>query len=1039
MTIIDDYLDYQAQYEEKYGINTIVLMQVGHFYEAYAVDNSEENSNGDNLRRLSDALNIQLTRKNKSIIENSRKNPLMIGVNIWSIDKYIQLLLNNNFTVVQIDQTTPPPEPDREVTNIYSPGTNIKHSIKGDSNNLVSVYIEVTKDLKKYKDIMTVGISSIDLSTGENCVYETYSTLDDKKLALDEVFRFIQIHDPKELTLATKNCNMTTKDLIAYLDLSHRVLHVYNDDQIDKKYFNMNYHRQFLEKIFPNYGMLSVIEYLDLEFKNLGLISYIMLLVFAYEHNDKIIFKISSPDVWDDTKHLILANNTINQLNVVSHGKLSINSKFDSLFGVINNASTSIGRRLLRDRILKPVLDEDILEKRYNLVEKMMEYVDDNPVYKLFETSLSKIIDIERLHRRMALQYIQPADFSSLDFSYENIITLIKLSGDYQLCNSILPKQEDLDNFYNFIDEYRKEFNLDEIIKFHLDKINKSFFNLGMEPEIDRIQENIDLSRDLLKKLGDKLSNYIESGSNYVKLESNDRDGYYLTATKKRCDVLQKRFINMNYSDIVITCSNKTITINPKDIDIRNITKTNNRIEHNLIKSTSYKLRSLEESLGAISKEIFLKKMEEYHQKYGDSLKSIAKFVGAIDLIKSSSKTAIMYGYCRPEIDLTKEDSYMDVLDLRHPIIERIQTDVEYIPNDILLGGKDTKGVLLFGTNASGKSSLMKSIGLNIILAQAGMFVAAKRFRFKPYQYIFSRINNNDNIFKGESSFAVEMSELRCILKRANNNSLILGDELCSGTESVSAQSIFASSMIHLSKRNTSFIFATHLHELCNISEIMELNNISIKHLKVIYDKDSGVLVYDRKLEDGSGPAIYGLEVCKAMDMDDEFLGIANKIRRKLMKIDDEILVDKKSNYNSELFVDKCMICHNLAEDVHHIKFQCTADINKMIGHIQKDIKCNLVSLCKKCHNNVHNGGLVINGYRQTSNGIILDYSELDNEDILVKKKNRKKYSDVHLDIIKELQNIPKITQTHACNKLKTKHNIDISKSTLSKIWKGIY
>ena len=89
--------------------------------------------------------------------------------------------------------------------------------------------------------------------------------------------------------------------------------------------------------------------------------------------------------------------------------------------------------------------------------------------------------------------------------------------------------QEDLDNFYNFIDEYRKEFNLDEIIKFHLDKINKSFFNLGMEPEIDRIQENIDLSRDLLKKLGDKLSNYIESGSNYVKLESNDRDGYYLT------------------------------------------------------------------------------------------------------------------------------------------------------------------------------------------------------------------------------------------------------------------------------------------------------------------------------------------------------------------------------------------------------------------------------------------------------------------------------------------------------------------------------
>ena len=112
MTIIDDYLDYQAKYEKEYGQNTCVLMQVGHFYEAYAVDNEKEQSNSENIYRLSDILNIQLTRKNKSIKENTRGNPLMIGVNIFSIDKYIQLLLNNNYTTVLIEQTTPPPEPD---------------------------------------------------------------------------------------------------------------------------------------------------------------------------------------------------------------------------------------------------------------------------------------------------------------------------------------------------------------------------------------------------------------------------------------------------------------------------------------------------------------------------------------------------------------------------------------------------------------------------------------------------------------------------------------------------------------------------------------------------------------------------------------------------------------------------------------------------------------------------------------------------------------------------------------------------------------
>ena len=94
-------------------------------------------------------------------------------------------------------------------------------------------------------------------------------------------------------------------------------------------------------------------------------------------------------------------------------------------------------------------------------------------------------------------------------------------------------------------------------------------------------------------------------------------------------------------------------------------------------------------------------------------------------------------------------------------------------------------------------------------MAQAGMYVAASEFKFHPYNYIFSRIHNNDNIFKGESSFAVEMSELRSILKRSNDKSIVLGDELCSGTESVSAQSIFASSVVKLSERKTNFIFAT--------------------------------------------------------------------------------------------------------------------------------------------------------------------------------------------------------------------------------------
>ena len=166
----------------------------------------------------------------------------------------------------------------------------------------------------------------------------------------------------------------------------------------------------------------------------------------------------------------------------------------------------------------------------------------------------------------------------------------------------------------------------------------------------------------------------------------------------------------------------------------------------------------------------------------------------------------------------------------------------------------------------------MKAVGLNIILAQSGHFVPCRGMVFKPYSNLFTRINNNDNIFKGESSFAVEMSELRSILKRADKNSLVLGDELCAGTESISALSIFSAAVVKMHERKTSFIFATHLHELCNIPRVTSLETVKMFHLKVIFNAEKDMLVYDRKLTPTSGPAMYGLEVCRAMKMEPDFL-----------------------------------------------------------------------------------------------------------------------------------------------------------------------
>lgn len=1043
MTIIDDYLEYQEKYEKEYGEYTVVLMQVGHFFEAYAVDNDKERPNADNIYRLSDVMNIQMTRKNKNISENSRKNPLMIGVNIYSTDKYVQILLNANYTVVMIEQTTPPPDPEREVTNIYSPGINIQHEIKGDSSNCVCVYIEVVKDLKKYKDVMNIGLSSIDLSTGQSKIFETFSNYNDKTLALDEAFRFIQITDPKEILIYTKDLSMNKIEISGYLDLTSRVTHFKEFEDMPKEFFNINYQKTFLSKVFKNTGLLSVIEYIDCERKPNGLVSYIALLDFAYKHNEQIINEISKPNICEENNNLILTNNSINQLNVVSHASQNINMKFNSLYAVINNANTAIGRRYLRERLLNPITDIDTLNNRYDAISSMMELKDGKPKYLVYEESLKKIIDIERLHRRLGLKMLQPADFGSIDVSYTYIKEM--LNYDDTVLNKVKPDKIHIDKFNEFIEEYRKDFDMDEIVKYHLERITNSFFNKNIIKSIDDLQESINNSNMIFSSISKKLSHLIEPYSNFVKKEYNEVRGHHLCCTTKRCNVLKTRFSNMNNQDITIKFDEKSkFKINPKDLAFKTINsgKTSSQINSQLLENTSNKLISNTHKIQELCVKNYLEKCAYYHCKYKDSLKEISKYVGNIDVLKSCAKTALMYGYIRPEIN-SCNNSFIDTKAIRHPIIERIQTDCDYVPNDIKLGLDETdsiNGMLLYGTNAAGKSSLMKAVGLNLILAQAGMFVACEKFRYSPYKHIFTRINNNDNIFKGESSFAVEMSELRSILFRCNKNSLVLGDELCSGTESISAQSIFAASVMSLEKRNTCFIFATHLHELTKLEQIKNLKKVEMYHLKVKYCEETGKLIYDRKLEKGSGQAIYGLEVCKAMDMDYEFLENAHNIRKQILNESDNLLNTQKSLYNASVFVDKCMICGDNAEDVHHIKFQCTADSNNMIGHIQKDVKSNLVTLCKKCHIKVHNDDLEIHGYKQTSEGIILDYEYIKKENLIEKKKTRKKYNDEQIHTIKQyIDNNRNVNRNFACEKLKTLYNIDISKATLGKVISGKY
>jgi DNA mismatch repair protein MutS len=318
---------------------------------------------------------------------------------------------------------------------------------------------------------------------------------------------------------------------------------------------------------------------------------------------------------------------------------------------------------------------------------------------------------------------------------------------------------------------------------------------------------------------------------------------------------------------------------------------------------------------------------------------------------------------------------------LRHPLLESLQSRVEYVKHSVSLGftPQEDKGWLLYGMNASGKSSLMKAMGIAVLLAQCGCYVPATKFCLYPFKSLLTRILNHDNLWAGLSSFAVEMSELRDIFSRAESHSLVLGDELCSGTESISATSLVAAGIQYLNKKGTRFVFATHLHGLQSLDKF---EGVGVWHLKCHYDEQLDRLVYDRTLHPGSGETKYGIEVAKAMHIPPEIIDAAFSYRRTL-EGETTVQLATQSNWNRNIALHSCERCGcklKSSLEVHHIKQRKDADAQGFFqdGTHQNDLK-NLIVLCQSCHDAHHRGEFEIGPLQMTDKGEIRSFSSSPN------------------------------------------------------------
>jgi DNA mismatch repair protein MutS len=447
--------------------------------------------------------------------------------------------------------------------------------------------------------------------------------------------------------------------------------------------------------------------------------------------------------------------------------------------------------------------------------------------------------------------------------------------------------------------------------------------------------------------------------ADYVNMQKKEKSGEYLqitSARSKKLQVILTGIITKSTSEGKISLDNN-VTINLSEIKFKSAGSSASTmdIESPQLNNLNKRMLELKDIINVLISEAYLKVLTELENAWLSDLENITNYIAKVDVMQCKTYLAKQYNYCRPEIDSGSVSAYVNSSDMRHCLIEQIQQNEIYVTNDLCLGQQE-KGVLLYGTNAVGKTSFIRAMGVSVIMAQAGMFVPCSKFVYKPYTAIYSRILGNDNIFKGLSTFAVEMSELRVILKMADENSLILGDELCSGTETESALSIFCAGLMQLTQKQSSFIFATHFHEILNFEEVTVLTSVVTKHMAVHYDRELDCLVYDRKLKDGSGPRIYGLEVCKSLYLEDEFLELAYGLRNKYYPETKGILSSPSTVYNAKklksALCEKCGI--NKAEEVHHLQQQKDANDNGFIGTFHKNHPANLQNICQECHDKIH-------------------------------------------------------------------------------------
>ncbi|MEE9164839.1 MAG: DNA mismatch repair protein MutS [Nitrospinota bacterium] len=773
----------------------------------------------EDAKKASRILDIALTSRNK----NAADPVPMCGIPYHAADNYIARIIKEGLKVAICEQVEDPKSATgvvrREVIRIVTPGTVIDSSLLDSKRNN---YLGAIYPFKN-----AYGLAVLDISTGEFKITE-FAGAD----AFEALSNEIDTLDLEEILIPG---NAAEKDagLNSMKALNDKIYNSYEEWVFEYDIAYSALKNQFHTISLDGFGC----EGLKLAIPAAGAIIH-----YINETQKSVLEHINRLSYYDKKDYLGLDSSTIQSLDLTYEKG---NIKKDSLLSLLDKTITSMGARKLKGWILKPLIDLEQITLRHKAVE---EFVKNIFLRSDIRDLLKGIHDMERIIGRISFSLFGARDMVALK---KSALTLPDLWRKLEETSSHLIQKilKDWDNLLDLVDLIDKAVveNPPAVMK------DGGVIKDGFNKELDELRSILRDGKSWITQMEEQEKK--KTGITTLKVRYNKIYGYYIEVTKKNLDAVPENYIR---KQSLVNCE---------------------RFISQELKEYEEKILGAEEKMIALENEI-LQTLREKVAKEGKRVQKMAAKIAEIDVLLTFSEVSSKYNYSKPEMNNGFE---LVITDGRHPIMERMDLETGFIPNDTNMDCDQNRIMIITGPNMAGKSTYLRQVALIVLMAQMGCFVPVKEAKLGIVDKIFSRVGAQDNILKGQSTFMVEMNETANILNNATNRSLIILDEIGRGTSTFDGISIAWSVVEYLhdkSKAGAKTLFATHYHELTELSMILD----GVKNYNALVREWNDKIIFLRKIAEGGSDKSYGIQVARLAGLPDEVLSRAKEVLSNLEK-----------------------------------------------------------------------------------------------------------------------------------------------------------